>query len=87
MNAITIIQETNSKTGKFSKTVFLNKIKKGLVKVYENNSNVNSVFTEVNSESFLKMKDGLRCHANYENDKNKELRFYLGTSFNYKFTY
>jgi len=87
MKSISIKQETNLTTGKFSKTAFLNKIKKGLVKVYENNSNVNSVFTEVNSESFLKMKDGLRCHANYENDKDKELRFYLGTSFSYKFTY
>lgn len=86
-NSIVISQEVNTKNNKFSKAAFLNKIKKGIVKVYENNSNVNNVFVEVNPNSILKMKDGLRFHANYENDKSKELRAYLGTSFSYKFTY
>lgn len=87
MKSITIQQETNLKTGRFSKASFLNKIKKGDVKVFMNDDKYDMEYISVTSESVLKIKNGLRFYANYQNDKQEDLIAYLGTSFKYKFTY
>lgn len=86
MNSIIIKEEINTKTGKFSKAAFLNKIQKGIVKVYENNDKYDLEFRLMDAERFLKMKNGVSFNAKYVSQE-EELKGYLGTSFNYKFTY
>lgn len=88
MKEITIAETLNTKTGKFNKVAFANRIKNGEFKIFEkNNKDFQIKWEEIEISDFLKNCWGnVRIHANLESDKNQPFHAYLGTSIQYKFT-
>lgn len=81
MNAFLKVSEA-PKTKLQLKKAILN----GTVLVYENNSNVNCVYTKVNdTNTIFKLWDGFHYTPKYQGENN-EAYAYLGTSYYYKFT-
>lgn len=69
-----------------SKTVLKNQIIKGLIKVYECNTNYDMNYRLVeNVNTLLNLWDGFRFNKKYQDETNIATAC-LGTSFQYKFT-
>ena len=86
MKAITIKEVLNA-AGKFSKASFLKRLSSGEIKIFEKDNKSDIIeWNEVDAYSIIKLKEGISFNAKYY-QPTEILEAYLGTSFQYKFTF
>ena len=61
-------------------------IENGQISVFENDDNKDNVFRKIEDVDILRLWQGLNYAPKYQGDNNDVIA-YLGTSFNYKFSF